>query len=555
MPVLADPNRRIRLTLFIFLLVFAAVIAKTVFLQTVKADELSAQANEQQVKEFQYPARRGTIFDRNGRELAVGEEAKTITADPYYIEDPLKTAQFLAPLLKLDSSAILEKLGDRSKSSSVILARKIDPATAQTIDDAKITGLWISSEEKRVYPQKQVAAQVVGYAGVDNQGLAGMELQMDDVLSGTGGSQKIVFDPSGKQIETLSLVEGSRGQDVTLTIDQSLQFEAEKILSDTVKQWSAKGAECIIMDPKTGEIYAMADVPTVDANSFSKLTDEQRRNRAVTDNYEPGSVFKSVTVSAGLEENAVAPGQTYHLEPTLELGGRTIKDAVDRGPVDWDLGQILTHSSNIGAVTVGMRTGDQKLYDWILRFGFGQPTGIDFPGEATGIVWAPQDWSESTIGNVPIGQGLSVSGIQMAAAYATIANNGVAVKPHLVRAVGGQPVEPAAGHPVTSEKTARQLRTYLQQVVEDGGAPLAQIDGYHVAGKTGTAQKPLPDGSGYSEENYIGSFIGMVPAADPQLVVMVMVDEPHPFGGGSTVAAPAFQKITQFALQKLEIAP
>ncbi len=555
MPVLADSNRRIRLALLLILVIFCTVIGRTVFLQTVKAEELSAKANEQQVKEFQFPAQRGTIFDRNGRELAVGEETKSITVDPYFIEDPLKTAQFLSPLLKIDAKDLLDKMSDRSKSSSVYLARKVDPAIAATIEDANITGIWIHSEEKRIYPQKRVAAQVLGYAGVDNQGLAGMELQLDEVLRGTGGSQRVVFDPSGKQIETLSLEEGTRGKDVTLSIDQSLQFQAEKVLSETVNHWSAKGAACIIMNPKNGEIYAMADVPTVDANNFNNLSDEQRRNRTVTDNYEPGSVFKLVTVAAGLEEGAVAPGQTYYLPSTLELGGRTIKDAVDRGEVDWDLGQILTHSSNVGAVTVGMRTGDQKLDDWIRRFGFGSPTGIDFPGEATGIVWAPKDWSDSTIGNVPIGQGLSVTAIQMAEAYSTIANNGVAVTPHLVKAIGDEPEAPAEGRRLMSEQNARVLRGLLQQVVEDGGAPLAQIDGFHVAGKTGTAEKPLPDGSGYSTENYIGSFIGMVPAADPQLVVLVMVDEPHPFGGGATVAAPAFKLITEFALQKLEITP
>lgn len=555
MPVLADPNRRIRFTLFLFLLVFCAVIGKTLYLQTVRAEELSAKANEQQVKEFTFPARRGTIFDRDGHELAVGEEAKSITADPYFIEDPLKTATFLAPLLKVDEKELLEKMADREKSSSVYLARKVDPAVAAVIEAEHITGLWIHSEEKRSYPQKQVAAQVLGFAGTDNQGLAGMELQLDEYLAGTGGSQRIVFDPAGNQIETLSLEEGSRGTDVTLTIDQALQFEAEKVLSETVSHWSAKSAACIVMDPKTGEILAMANAPTVDANSFSQISEDQRRNRTVVDTYEPGSVFKAVTVASGLETGSVVPGQNYYLPPELELGGRTIKDAVDRGSVDWDLGEILVHSSNIGAVTVGMRTGEKQLDEWIRKFGFGSPTGIDFPGEENGIVWAPEDWSESTIGNVPIGQGLSVTAIQMASAYSTIANNGVAVTPRLVKSIGGEPVPFTEGRRIMSEPNSRQLRSYLQMVVDGEGAPLARIDGYHVAGKTGTAQKLLPDHSGYSDEDYIGSFIGMVPASDPQLVVLVMVDEPHPFGGGATVAAPAFQKITQFALQKMEIAP
>jgi cell division protein FtsI/penicillin-binding protein 2 len=295
----------------------------------------------------------------------------------------------------------------------------------------------------------------------------------------------------------------------------------------------------------------------VDANTFESLPEAVRRNRAVTDCYEPGSVFKSITAAAALEERAIVPGQTLELQPTLEIGGRTIKDAVDRDAVDWDLGEILVHSSNIGAVTVGMRLGEDRLASWIDRFGFGSTTGIDFPGEAQGIVVPLEQWSGSTIGNVPIGQGISVTALQMISAYSAIANGGKLVTPHLVRSVGDQnTVAPLPeGSTIVSPETATQLSMYLTDVVEDGGAPLAQVDGYHVAGKTGTAQKPLPDGSGYSDENYIGSFIGYVPAADPKLVILVMVDEPHPFGGGGTVAAPAFQKIAKFSLQKLNIEP
>ena len=554
MPALGNPDRRIRWTLLCFIMIFFAVSVRAVFLQTVKASDLSQQAAQQHVQQFDPPARRGTIFDRGGNELAVGEETRTIYATPYLIEDPLGTSKFIGETLKQDPNAILEKLSDRN-SGFVYLARRVDARLAEEIEKRQIAGIGFLSEEKRKYPQNQVAAQVIGFAGMDNRGLAGLELQLDDVLSGVGGRQRVITDAGGKQIEMLSLEEGTRGTDVWLTVDQAIQFETEKVLSETVKQWSAKGACAVVMNPKTGEVYAMVNVPTVDANRFDSLTEDQRRNRVVTDSYEPGSVFKSVTAAAGLEEKAVVPGQSLYLPSTLELGGRTIKDAVDRGEVSWDLSQILIHSSNVGAVTVGMRVGEEKLDSWINRFGFGAPTGIDYPGEAQGIVVPPELWSGSTIGNVPIGQGVSVTAIQMTSAYSIIANGGVLMKPHLVSRIGEEEQQQPEGLRIISEQTSKQLTTYLTQVVEEGGAPLAQIKGYHVAGKTGTAQKPMPDGSGYSDENYIGSFIGFAPANDPQLVVMVMVDEPHPFGGGATVAAPAFQKITQFSLQKLRIVP
>lgn len=554
MAATGNPDRRIRLVLLFFVVVFGGVIGRAVYLQTVSAEELSLVANEQHVQQFDIPARRGTIYDRGGNELAVGEETRTIFATPYLIEDPLSVSRTLAPLLGRDEKDLLAQLSDR-QSGFVYLARKVDRQVAGQIEAMNIAGLGFIVEEKRRYPQNSLAAQVVGFAGTDNHGLAGMELQLDEVLAGTGGRQRVIADAGGNQIEMLSLEEGVRGTDVWLTIDQSIQFEAERVLSETVSKWSARGAVAIVMDPRTGEIYAMANVPTFDANSFDSVSEEQRRNRAVTDNYEPGSVFKAVTAAAGLEEGAIVPGQTLYLPPTLELGGRTIKDAVDRGPVDWDLGEILVHSSNVGAVTVGMRTGEEKLDSWLTTFGFGAPTGIGFPGEAEGIMLPVDQWSGSTIGNVPIGQGISVTAIQMAGAYSTIANGGVVVTPRLVSRVGGEAVQPAEGRRIIQQQTADQLATYLTQVVDEDGAPLARIDGYSVAGKTGTAQKPMPDGSGYSDENYIATFIGFVPAGDPQLVVLVMVDEPHPFGGGATVAAPAFQKIASFSIQKLRIAP
>lgn len=550
-----DPNRRIRLTLFVFVLVFAAVAVRATILQTVEANELSQLAAEQHVQEFELPARRGTIFDRSGNELAVGADTKTVYATPYLIKDQGKAASALAPLLKTDAASIINKLSADPRAGFVYLARKIDPRAAEEIEALGIAGIGFLSEEKRLYPQRQIASQVLGFAGTDNHGLAGLELQLDDVLAGAGGRQRVITDASGEQLEMLAFEEGTRGTDVWLTIDQAIQFETEKVLTETVSKWSARGAAAIVMDPRTGEVLAMANVPTADANAFDTLPEEMRRNRVLTDNYEPGSVFKAVTVASALEEKAVVPGQTYYLPYSLEFGGYTVKDAADRGDVDWDLGQILVNSSNVGAVTVGMKLGDVNLDAWIRKFGFGSSMGTGFPGEAEGIVLPPELWSGSTIGNVPIGQGISVTALQMISAYAAIANGGVLAPPHLVLREGESAPELAGESRIISEATAAQMTTYLTQVVEEGGAPLAQVEGYHVAGKTGTAQKPMPDGSGYSDSDYIGSFIGFAPAADPQLVILVMVDEPRPFGGGATVAAPAFQQIAQFSLQKLRIAP
>ena len=554
MTVIGNPDRRIRWILLSFSIFFCAIVVRAVFLQAVNADELSALADAQHVQQIELPARRGTIYDRFGNELAVGQETKTIYATPYLIDDPLAVSQTLAPILQMDSNDLLATLSDKD-AGFVYVARKVEPEVVAAVENENIPGLGIMTEEKRVYPQGSLAAQVLGYAGTDNQGLAGMELEMNDDLSGTGGRERVITDAGGKHIEMLSLEEGTRGADVWLTIDQSLQFETEKILTKTVKEWNAKSAMAIIMDPNTGEIYAMVNVPTADANEFNHLSDEARRNRAVTDTYEPGSVFKAFTATAGLEDGAIQPGQILHLPVTLELGERTIHDSYDRGPVDWDLETILENSSNIGAVTVAMRDGAENLEAWIHKLGFGSTTGIDFPGEAEGIVLPLDQWSGSTIGNVPIGQGISVTAIQMVAGYATIANGGIAVTPRLVCRVGDQTLQSQPGERLISERTTSLLRKYLTTVVEGKGAPLAQVEGYTVAGKTGTAQKPLPDGSGYSNENYIGSFIGFAPVSDPKVVILVMVDEPHPRGTGAAVAAPAFQKIAQFTLQKMSIAP
>ena len=340
-----------------------------------------------------------------------------------------------------------------------------------------------------------------------------------------------------------------------LTIDEEIQYTAEDVLARTVRSSGAKAAVCIVMDPRSGEVLAMANVPRVKDNVFGR-DPAADRNRAVTDAFEPGSIFKLVTISGALADGLVRPASKFTLPPTLRVADRTIHEAETRGTVTFTVKQIIQHSSNIGAVKIGMRMGREGLLKWMDEFGFGSRTSIAFPGESAGIVPPGDAWSGSSIANIPLGQGIAVTPLQITAAFATVANDGVAVKPQLVMQVGTKVAEAAPEHEVIPASTARQVRKMLLAAVQDGTGTNARIPGYDVAGKTGTAQKPLPDGSGYSNSAYVASFVGMVPAAHPRLVVMVAVDEPHsPSYFGGDIAAPAVQKIMRFTLQHLEIAP
>jgi cell division protein FtsI (penicillin-binding protein 3)/stage V sporulation protein D (sporulation-specific penicillin-binding protein) len=373
-------------------------------------------------------------------------------------------------------------------------------------------------------------------------------------LSGHSGKQLIVHTPNGTPIDVLDLQPEVDGRDVKLTIDATIQTEVERVLTATTKQWAAKGATAIVMNPRTGEIYAMASVPTVDANKFGDANSSWQRNRAVTDTYEPGSTFKIVTISAALEEKIVSPTMSWVLPPRIKVADRVIKEAEPRPTMRLSTRDILVQSSNVGTITIGRMLGRDKLDSWMRRYGFGAETGIDFPGEVQGLMLQPDEWSGSTIGNVPIGQGIGVTAVQLANAYAVIANDGVMVQPHLLKQVGDEPEIRYPRKRVISAQTAQVMRDMFGQVVTDerGTGNLAKIPGYAVAGKTGTANKA--EGGIYVKGRYSSSFIGFVPAQNPQLLTLVVVDEPSvPWGG--TVAAPAFEQITEFSLQYLAIPP
>jgi cell division protein FtsI (penicillin-binding protein 3) len=547
-------NRRIRLVVAIFALVFAVALVRATWLQAVRATALDRLATSQHRETVTVPARRGTIYDRSGVELAIGEPATTVYANPKQIRDPEAVAMAAGRALGLDPAQLLPLLSDRTRGF-VYVARKADPREAEQLRRKAVVGLGFYPEERRLYPQRKVASEVVGYAGVDNHGLAGVELELDRALAGANGVETVIRDPFGRRLDTIDAKEVRDGRDVVLTLDNALQRHVERVLRETRARWTAKSATAVIVDPRTGGVLAMAVEPGFDANRFPAVGRERQRNRAVTDTYEPGSTFKVVTLAASLESGMVAPSTKYRLPYSIHVSDRVIHDAEERGTQTMTVAQILSQSSNVGVVTLALGLGRENLSRWIERFGFGQVTGLDYPGETPGIVLPPEEWSGSTIGNVPIGQGIAVTSLQMARAYAAIANGGVALQPHVVERVEGGPPRTAGRRRIISAVTARQLTAMLRGVVETGSGAEAQVAGYTVAGKTGTAAKPDPVRGGYSDSRYVGSFVGFVPATAPRLVILVTVDEPRGTIWGGTVAAPAFAKIAEFALEYLDVPP
>jgi cell division protein FtsI (penicillin-binding protein 3) len=549
-------NRRIRLLIAVFALLFLAAFGRVAWLQAVKAHALDTIATSQHLEERAVPARRGTIYDRTGRLLAFGERATTVYANPRQIVDARAAAIVAGRALETEPGDLYDLLSDRSKGF-VYLARQADPDKAEELKSKEIPGIGFYPEERRVYPQKAVASEVVGYAGTENTGLSGLELQLDKALAGKDGSETVVRDPFGRRIEVVDSEPVENGRNAHLTLDHSLQRQVEKILRRTRANWAAKAATAVVLDVKTGGILALAVEPGFDANTYpnvSRWDEERLRNRAVTDTYEPGSTFKVVTVGGVLESGLVAPTTKFRLPGEIKVGDRVIHEAVTRGTQTMSVAQILSHSSNVGVITLAIQLQRERLSEWIKRFGFGAKTGVDYPGETRGIVLPPDEWSGSTIGNVPIGQGIAVTPLQMVAAYGAIANDGMWIQPHLVARVDGQESSKPKTRRVISKQTATQLTRMLRGVVEEGSGVTAQIDGYRVAGKTGTAAKPDPTG-GYSTSRYVASFVGFAPASNPQIVVLVTVDEPRGAIWGGTVAAPAFAEIGQFALEYLEIPP
>ena len=543
-------NSRIRLLLLCILLAFGALLARAAWISTVRAASLSKIGQVQTKAPVVIPAARGTIFDSMGAPLALGEQATTVYVDPHEVRNPVREARVAAHVLGLKANDVYRALTVEPTHFSYV-ARKADPVKAAALAKKQLVGFHFYGEERRTYPQRSVAAPVLGFAGVDNAGLSGLELRLNSELTGQPGEQTIVQDPFGRAISIAHTVPAKPGRAAFLTLDHTIQANAEQVLRDTIRQWGAKHATAIVLDPKTGGILAMAEAPTHDANASA--TKGLQTNHAVTDVFEQGSVFKVVTIAGALSEKLVTPRTEFTLPYSIQIADRRIHDAEQRGTERMTVSQILQRSSNVGTVTIARTLlGESRLKKWMKRFGFGERTGIDFPGESAGLL--PSYWSGSTIGNVPIGQGVSVTAIQLASVYAAIANKGMWVQPHLVDHVQGEKPPAPKTRRMLSPSVDRTLLQMLKGVVSDiGTAQAAEIPGYTVAGKTGTAQVPGPHG--YEPGKYVATFVGMVPANDPRLVVLVSVDEPKGVIFGGLVAAPAFAKIAGFDLQYLEVPP
>ena len=535
----------------------AIVIVRLAWMQVVAAPAFAKMAEAQRRREIELAPKRGAILDREGEPLAVTTDARTIYATPYQVKDKTGTAKALASVLGGDAATYEEKL--KRDTGFVYLGRKVDAERAAALEALDLGGIGFLDDSKRSYPSGELACQILGFVGVDDKGLAGLEKHYDELLAGTPGHLVAERDAMGRPLPggLLSREEPVDGSDIVLTIDKDIQYEAQLRLAEAVKKWKAKSGSVIVMDPQSGEIYALASAPGFDPNAYSSAKPAALRNRPVSDTYEPGSTIKSLTAASVLDAGLFEPDSMFKLPPTLRIGGRTIHESHGRGTVNWSLTDIVTNSSNVGAVKLGQALGEQGLYDYFARFGLTERTGIDFPGEAVGYLPPPKQWSASSIGNIPFGQGVSVTPLQLARALGAIANGGTLVTPHLLRQVPDRPEQRLVWEtrPAISPEAAAQTSKVLQAVVTEGTGSAARVPGYTVAGKTGTAQKARKDGKGYAGGGYIGSFSGFLPAEDARVLIIVTLDEPANAIYGGTVAAPTFSELARFSVAHLKIPP
>lgn len=541
-------------------LLFSVVGLQLVRIQVIGADRYVRHGEAQRVRGIELAAGRGSIFDRNEYDLAITIPQRTVVADPRLVTDVEGTARQLAQLIDdVDVNELRDKLG--RDAAFVYVARGVSDDVADMVEARNLDGIWFIDEPQRFNPSDDLALSVLGRVGTDNEGLSGLELRYDQALTGTPGSLVLERDPEGRTIPAgrHRLEPADPGEDLILTIDRNLQFEAERVLAEHVRTTGSKAGTAIVSDPRSGEIFAMVNVQ---ANSPGGNVTPSANNMAVTVTFEPGSVAKVVTMASAIEEGVVRPDTALQVPASLRLADHTFTDPFSHPTERFTVEDILAKSSNVGTILVAQQLGERRLYDYLRAFGFGEPTALDFPHEVGGQFPEPEEWSGTSIGTIPLGQGISVTAMQMLFAYNTIANDGIHVPPRLVGAIvdaDGERRPGPSGRPrrVLSRTTAAQMREMMARVVEEGTGTAASIDDYRVAGKTGTARKASPDG-GYvwpdGEYHHTATFVGFMPADDPKLSVLVMLDEPQQASASAT-AAPVFAELSRHALRMLRLPP
>jgi cell division protein FtsI (penicillin-binding protein 3) len=566
-----DKRGRILIVLLVMGAGFAAVGLRLVHLQIIERTELARRAERQQERLVKLEPKRGTIVDRLGRELAVSLDVESVYGVPTEVDNPRSVARQLGRILRENPAELEKRLA--SDRRFVWLSRKVDPAKAAQVRGLDPRAIGLQTESRRFYPKKTLAGSVLGFTNIDNKGIEGVELWYDAMLRGVDGLVLAEKDARGRTVfpggHGFQFRQPQPGKDITLTLDEVIQHIAEKELDKGLAEAKARGGVCIVMNPHTGEVLALSVRSTLrgrgafNPNEPKQYRPEEWRNRAVTDAFEPGSIFKVVTAAAALEEKVVHPQERIDCSAgSIQVADRVIKDAHKNGVLTFT--DVIADSSNVGTIKVAQRLGKARFAKYIDAFGFGKKTGIDLPGEIPGLARDYRLWSGVSLASMAIGQEIGVTPIQVAAAYSIVANGGTLMKPYLVSEIGDPKDRTGAERvtfgPVTvsraiSEETSRKLRLILQKVVESGTGQKAKPASYTAAGKTGTAQKIDQRTGHYSKEDYVSSFVGFAPAGAPKLVIVVMVDSPVGVSWGGSVAAPVFRAVAEQSLTYLQVQP
>lgn len=558
-------EKRERLLLICLILIGTSIFIRLFYLQVIKHDFFTEKSLSQLKRIIRLYPNRGNIYDRQKQGLALTQRSYSAYAIPPEIENKWVFAKLTAPLLELDRKELSDTLY-QSKAPFLWLNRQISQEQKEKLEALDINGIGFIKTEKRVYPQPLLSSHILGFVGIDNQGLGGLEYKFDEQLKGSPGKIVLEGDPKGKKLltGTKKTIPANNGNHIVTTIDSYIQYMAQKHLDESVERMQAKKGHVVVMDPKTGDVLALACTPNFNSNLWQQSKTRERKNTTIQDIFEPGSVFKLITLAAVLEEELVSPKTTLYVPETLTLYNRTIKEAHRREKGEPDtvsVSEIIQKSLNVGTSLLAQKLGEENFYNYIERFRFGQKTGIELPGEGRGILRPVDKWSGVDIAMISFGQGIAVTSLQMTAAIAAIANDGVYMQPRIVQYIADHNFETMKATPIKrkgqiiSKRTAKQVKDIMFKVVERGTGTSAQIKGYSIGGKTGTAQKAKENGLGYAKGEYISSFIGFFPVYDPQYVIYVVVDTPKKSIWGSVAAAPVFKKIAENIIDYKNILP